>query len=65
MFTDLIIRAGSKTLSTAFGSFAVFCLYYTGRVANPDAAWVLLGNTLILGGLATAIVYGQSKWLND
>jgi hypothetical protein len=47
------------------GGFALFCLYYAGKVANPDVAWHLFGNALICSGLATAIVYCQNKWLKD
>jgi hypothetical protein len=64
MYTDVILRVGSQVLSTTMGAFAVFCLYYTGKVTNPDVAWQLFANVLILGGLATAIAYCQNKWLN-
>jgi hypothetical protein len=64
MYTDLFLRVSSHTLSTAMGGFAIFFLYYTGKVTNPDVAWQLFGNALILGGFATAIVYCRNKWLN-
>jgi membrane-associated PAP2 superfamily phosphatase len=63
MYSNLILRVGSKYLSAALGGFSLFCLFYAGRVTNPDLAWQLFGNALILGGLATAIAYCQEKWL--
>jgi hypothetical protein len=65
MYSDLLLRVGSKTLSAALGGFSLFCLYYSGKVVNPDVAWDLFGNAVILGGLAIVIVYCQEKWLKD
>jgi hypothetical protein len=64
MYSAFILRAGSQALSAAMGGMAVFCLYYTGQVAEPDFAWDLFTNTLIMGGLATSIVFCQNKYLN-
>ena len=65
MYSIFLLRIGSQVLSATMGGFSVFFLYYTGKVTNSDVAWQLFGNAVVLGGLATAIVYCQNKWLNN
>jgi hypothetical protein len=63
-YSDLIWRVGSQALSLTTGSFAIFCLYCAGRVSNPDVVESLLTASLILGGVASVIVYCQGKYLS-
>jgi hypothetical protein len=59
-----LLRLGSQVLSTLMGGAAVFCLYYAGQVPDYNVALVLIGDALVWGGLATAIVYCQNKYLD-
>jgi hypothetical protein len=45
------------------GGLAVFCLYYAGQLSDPKLVWWLFSDALKWGGLATAIVYFQGKYL--
>jgi len=58
------LRINSKVLSSLMGGFALFCLYYAGKVIDPQAVLRLLLDTLFYGGSATAIVYFQGKYLD-
>ena len=41
----------------------MFCLYYAGQVSDPNAAWSLCAEALKWGGIATALVYCQNRYL--
>jgi hypothetical protein len=63
MQSAFILRISSQILSAITGGTAVFCLYYAGQVPNPNAAWLLFAEALKWGGIATAIVYCQDRYL--
>jgi hypothetical protein len=63
MQSAFILRVSSQVLSAITGGVAVFYLYYAGQVATPDAAWLLFAEALKWGGIATAIVYCQNRYL--
>jgi hypothetical protein len=59
----LLFRLSSRAASALMGGFAVFCLYYAGRAADPKVVWYLLTAALQWGGGATVIAYFQGKYL--
>jgi hypothetical protein len=63
MQSAFILRISSQILSAITGGTAVFCLYYSGQVPNSNAAWLLFAEALKWGGIATAIVYCQDRYL--
>jgi hypothetical protein len=65
MYSDLIIHVGSQLLSSIMGGMAVFCIYYAATLSDFHIVSVLLGDALIWGGLASAIVYCQNKYLGS
>ena len=60
----LLLRLSSQILSAVLGGMAIFSLYYAGQVSDPNAALVLIGDALKWGGLAAAIVYCKSRYLD-
>jgi hypothetical protein len=60
----ILLRISSQLLSSLMGGFALFCLYYTARLSDPDVVWVLFAYALKWGGGATAIVYFQGRYLD-
>jgi hypothetical protein len=46
------------------GGMAVFDLYFAGQLSDHKVVWYLFGNALMWGGLASAIVYLQRKYLD-
>jgi hypothetical protein len=63
MQSAFILRVSSQLLSAITGGAAVFHLYYAGQVQTPDVAWLLFAEALKWGGIATAIVYCQDRYL--
>jgi hypothetical protein len=64
MYAAFILRIGSLVLSAVMGGMAIFCLFCAGQVANPDVVLNLLATTILFGGLATAVVHCQNRWLD-
>jgi hypothetical protein len=60
----LLLRLSSQILSAVMGGMAIFCLYYAGQVPDPTAALVLIGDALVWGALAAAIVYCKHRYLD-
>jgi hypothetical protein len=63
MQSAFILRISSQILSAITGGTAVFCLYYAGQVPDPNAAWLLLAESLKWGGIAVVILFCQNKYL--
>jgi hypothetical protein len=63
MYSAFIIRISSQLLSAIMGGIAVFCLYYAAVLSDSHVVCVLLAEALKWGGLASAIVYCQDKYL--
>jgi hypothetical protein len=59
-----LLRLCSQLISSIMGGMAVFCLYYAGQALDYNLALVLIGDALVWGGLATAIVYCRSRYLD-
>ena len=64
MQAGYILRIGSIDLSAIMGGMAVFDLYFAGQLSDHKVVWYLFGNALMWGGLASAIVYLQRKYLD-
>jgi hypothetical protein len=65
MYSAYILRVSSQTLSAAMGGMAVFSLYYAAVLPEPHIVCLMLAEALKWGGLATAIVYCQEKYLGS
>jgi hypothetical protein len=59
-----LLRLCSQIISAIMGGMAVFCLYYAGQAPDYEVALALIGDALVWGGLATAIVYCRSRYLD-
>jgi hypothetical protein len=58
------MRLSSQVLSAIMGGMAVCCLYFAAVLPDAHAVCLMLAETLKWGGLASAIVYCQGKYLN-
>jgi hypothetical protein len=62
-----MLRLCSLVLHTAMGAFAVFCLCEAAIIAvlvtNPKTVWFLVEHAVVWGGLASALLYCQGKYL--
>jgi hypothetical protein len=58
------VRLSSQAMSAIIGGMAIFNLYYAGQVSDHDFALSLFLGALQWGGLATAVVYFQGKYLD-
>jgi hypothetical protein len=65
MQAAILFYLASRVFSALMGGAAVFCLYYAGKVSDPNTVGSLLINALIWGGCAATIVYFQGKYLNN
>jgi len=65
MPSALLLRWCSQILSAALGGYAVFCLRFAVVLLDPHIVGLMFVQTLICGGLATAIVYFQDKYLGS
>ena len=65
MQSALFLRWCSQIISAALGGYAVFCLRFAVVLADPHMVGLMFVQTLICGGLATAIVYFQDKYLGS
>jgi hypothetical protein len=63
MDSAFLLRVGSQVLCAIMGGMAIFCLYYAGSLPDPQIVRLLFGAALKWGGLASAIVYCQGKYL--
>jgi hypothetical protein len=63
MYSAFIVRVSSQLLSSIMGGMAIFCLYYAASLPDPQIVRLLFGEALKWGGLASAIVYCQGKYL--
>jgi hypothetical protein len=63
MYSSFIIRVSSQLLSGIMGGMAVFCLYYAAVLPDSHVVCALLADALKWGGLASAIIYCQDKYL--
>jgi len=63
MQSAFILLISSQILSAITGGTSVFCLYYAGQVLDPNTAWLLFAEALKWGGIASAIVYCQDRYL--
>jgi hypothetical protein len=59
-----LLRVSSQILSGIMGGMSLVCLYYAGQVPDYKAALALLGNALVFGGIAAAIVYCKHRYLD-
>jgi hypothetical protein len=64
MQAALLIRISSQFLSAIMGGMGVFSLYYAAQISDYPLALYLFIDALKWGGLATAIVYFQDKYLD-
>jgi hypothetical protein len=64
MFAVMMLRVGSEFLHAMMGGFALFCLYYAGKVPDPDLVRSLIIEALKWGGLASVIVYCKGKYFD-
>ena len=64
MQAAFLLAISSQLLSSIMGGMALFCLYYSAQLADPDTVRYLFLEALKLGGGATAIVYFQGKYLD-
>jgi len=64
MQAAFLLRIGSRILSAIMGGMAVFDLYYAAQVSDPKLVLWLFTDGLTWGGLASAIVYLQGKYLD-
>jgi hypothetical protein len=64
MLAAFLLRISNQFLSALTGGTAVFCLYYAGQISDPNTAWLLFAEALKSGGIATALVYCQNRYLD-
>ena len=65
MQATILFYLASRVFSALMGGVSLFCLYYAGKVPDPNAVGSLLINALIWGGCAATIVYFQGRYLNN
>jgi hypothetical protein len=65
MQAGILFYLASRVFSALMGGMALFCLYYAGKVSDPNTVGSLLINALIWGGCAATIVYFQGRYLNN
>jgi hypothetical protein len=65
MFSAMILRVGSEVLHSIMGGMCVFCLYYAGKVTDPDVVRYLILDALQWGGLAAAVLYCKIQYLEN
>ena len=66
--TAKFLRISAKLMHSLMGGFALFCLYYAAYTAHLGLvpfAWYLMKYALLWGGLASAVLYFQLKYLDD
>ena len=70
MRSRFVLRVSSQLLSAVAGGAAMFNLFYAAvcpyvaELPDPHAfVTMMLANTLVWGGIASAIVYCQNKYL--
>ena len=64
MLAALLLRVGSEVLHSVMGGLALFCLFYAGRVRDPDAVAHLVFEALKWGAFASVILYCKLKYLD-
>ena len=58
-----LLRLASEVLHSVMGGMALVCLYFAGRLSDPDRVLDLIIDGLMYGGFAAAIVYCKNKYL--
>jgi hypothetical protein len=64
MLGFILLRLASEVLHSVMGGMAVICLYFAGRLSDPDRVLDLIIDGLMYGGLAAAILYCKLKYLD-
>ena len=59
-----LLRLASEVFHSVMGGMAVVCLYFAGRLSDPDRVLDLIIDGLIFGGFAAAILYFKIKYLD-
>ena len=59
-----LLRLASEVFHSVMGGMAVICLYFAGRLSDPDRVLDLIIDGLMYGGFAAAIVYYKLKYLD-
>jgi hypothetical protein len=65
MQAAILFYLASRVFSTLMGGVALFCLYYAGKVSDPNTVGSLLISALMWGGGAATLVYFQGRYLNN
>jgi hypothetical protein len=65
MQPTVLLRWCSQALSAGLGGYAVFCLLFAAVLSDPRIVGLCIVQALLFGGLATAIVYFQNKYLGS
>ena len=63
MQAAILFYLASRVFSAIMGGVSLFCLYYAGKVPDPNAVESLLISALIWGGCAETIDYFQGRYL--
>ena len=65
MQAAILFYLASRVFSALMGGVSVFCLYYAGKVSDPNTVGSLLISALMWGGGAATLVYFQGRYLNN
>jgi hypothetical protein len=63
MLSAQLLRVGSEVLHSVMGGMALFCLFYAGRVPDPQMVRYLLYGALKFGVPALIILFCKIKYL--